>query len=152
MPVAARGAGGLGMTWGSESGLIKEAARKTEEGIMMHRYFRPVVLAAVLSLTTASAWAHAHPKVMEPAADSVGPAPAQISIRYTEGLEPKLSSIHVAGPSGDVGTKASTVDSGDATHMTLALPALKSGVYTVHWVAVATDGHRTEGSYSFTVK
>ena len=119
---------------------------------MMHRYLRPVVLAAALLMTTASAWAHAHPKVMEPAADSVGPAPAQVSIRYTEGLEPKLSSIHVASQSGPVVGKASVVDAADATHMTLALPALKPGSYTVHWVAVATDGHRTEGSYQFTVK
>ena len=119
---------------------------------MMHRSLRPVVLAAALFLSTASAWAHAHPKVMEPAANSVGPAPAQISIRYTEGLEPKLSSIHVSGQSGDVVGKASVVDAADATHMTLALPPLKPGTYTVHWVAVATDGHRTEGSYPFTVK
>ncbi len=100
-------------------------------------------------MATGSAFAHAHPKVMEPAVDSVGPAPAQVSIRFTEGLEPKFSSIHVAGANGAaVGQAASAVDAADATHMTLALPALKQGSYSVHWVAVATDGHRTEGSYS----
>ncbi|QCP51984.1 copper resistance protein CopC [Trinickia violacea] len=26
------------------------------------------------------------------------------------------------------------------------------GVYTISWVAVAADGHRTQGHYSFTVK
>ncbi|MGN6665976.1 MAG: copper resistance protein CopC, partial [Trinickia sp.] len=26
------------------------------------------------------------------------------------------------------------------------------GVYTVHWTAVAFDGHRTQGHYAFTVK
>jgi methionine-rich copper-binding protein CopC len=120
---------------------------------MTHRYFRPLVLAASLMMATGSAFAHAHPKVMEPGVDSIGPAPAQVSIRYTEGLEPKFSSIQVSGENGAAVTQAkSTVDSADATHMTLALPALKPGVYTVHWVAIATDGHRTEGTYHFTVK
>jgi methionine-rich copper-binding protein CopC len=98
--------------------------------MMKNRYFRPLLLAAALSISTGMAFAHAHPKVMEPAVDSVGPAPAQISIRYTEGLEPKFSSIQVTSDNGAAVTKAaSVVDGADATHMTLALPALKPGVY-----------------------
>jgi copper resistance protein C len=121
--------------------------------MMTTRYLRPFLLAAALSMTTASAFAHAHPKVMEPPVDSVGPAPAQVSIRFTEGLEPKLSSIHVAGENGAAVTQqASAVDASDGTHMTLALPVLKPGIYAVHWIAIATDGHRTEGNYKFTVK
>ena len=121
--------------------------------MMLHPYFRPVLLAAVLSMTTATAFAHAHPKVMEPAVDSVGPAPAQVSIRFTEGLEPKFSSIQVSDGNGAAVTHvASVVDTAEATHMTLALPALRPGIYTVHWIAIATDSHRTEGSYKFTVK
>jgi methionine-rich copper-binding protein CopC len=119
----------------------------------MKRYLRPVVLAFALSLATGSAFAHAHPKVMEPGVGFVGAAPAQVSIRFTEGLEPKFSSIQVSGADGAAVTKAaSVVDAGDATHMTLALPALRQGSYSVHWIAVATDGHRTEGTYSFTVR
>jgi methionine-rich copper-binding protein CopC len=120
---------------------------------MKNRYFRPLLLAAVLAMTTGSAFAHAHPKVMEPGVDSIGPAPAQVSIRFTEGLEPKFSSIQVSGANGAAVSKAmSVVDSADATHMTLGIPALKPGSYAVHWIAVATDGHRTEGIYHFTVK
>ena len=120
---------------------------------MMLRSLRSLLLPAVLMMATGSAFAHAHPKVMEPAVDSVGPAPAQVSIRFTEGLEPKFSSIQVTSDNGAAVTRAaSVVDAADATHMTLALPALKPGVYSVHWVAIATDGHRTEGTYHFTVK
>src|ERR1700744_3698601 len=119
----------------------------------MKRYLRPVVLAAALCLATGSAFAHAHPKVLEPAVGSVGPAPTQVSIRFTEGLEPKLSSIQVAGANGAAVTQAkSVVDAADATHMTLALPALNPGAYSVHWISIAIDGHRTEGNYPFTVK
>src|ERR1700680_1491427 len=96
---------------------------------MTNRYFRSLLLAAALLTVTGSAFAHAHPKATDPAAGSVGPAPAQVSIRFTEGLEPKLSSIHVASQSGPVVGKESVVDAADATHMTLALPALKPGSY-----------------------
>jgi copper resistance protein C len=127
--------------------------RKNEKKTMKNRYIRPLLLAASLMLTTGIASAHAHPKVMEPGIDSIGPAPAQVSIRFTEGLEPKFSSIQVSSENGATVTQAkSTVDAADATHMTLVLPALKPGSYSVHWVAIATDGHRTEGTYHFTVK
>jgi copper resistance protein C len=36
--------------------------------------------------------------------------------------------------------------------MTVVLPPLPSGTYTVHWVAVSVDSHRTQGGYNFTVK
>src|SRR5438270_12173316 len=112
---------------------------------MRYRYLRSLTLAAALLMATGSAFAHAHPKILEPAADSVGPAPAQVSIRFTEGLEPRLSSIHVSAANGSAVTQAhSAVDAADAAHMTLALPALKPGIYSVHWVAIASDGHRTE--------
>jgi copper resistance protein C len=120
---------------------------------MKNRTLRSLTLAAAMLTATGSAFAHAHPKVLEPAVDSVGPAPAQVSIRFTEGLEPKLSSIHVSTESGAAITQVhSAVDAADATHMTLALPVLKPGIYSVHWVAIAADGHRTEGTYKFTVK
>jgi len=34
----------------------------------------------------------------------------------------------------------------------LALPTLPSGEYRVTWQAVARDGHRTSGDYTFTIK
>jgi methionine-rich copper-binding protein CopC len=34
----------------------------------------------------------------------------------------------------------------------VALNALTPGVYTVAWIAVADDGHHTQGHYGFTVK
>ncbi len=44
------------------------------------------------------------------------------------------------------------VDPSDPTRMTVSLPALETGVYTVSWKAVsATDGHQTEGAFTFSV-
>jgi hypothetical protein len=44
------------------------------------------------------------------------------------------------------------VDPSNPTHVELKLPKLEPGVYDVHWVSVAADGHRLDGDYSFTVK
>src|ERR1700731_2427671 len=99
---------------------------------MKNRTLRSLLLAAALLTATGSAFAHAHPKGLDPAPESVGPAPAQVSIRFTEGSEPSLSSIQVSSDSGaGVAKTASVVDASDATHMTLALPALKPGIYSV---------------------
>ena len=36
--------------------------------------------------------------------------------------------------------------------MQVALTNLTAGTYTVAWIAVASDGHRTQGHYAFTLK
>ncbi len=101
---------------------------------------------------TGHAYAHAHPKAMMPAADATVAAPAEVSMTFSEALEAAFSSLAVLDAAGHA------VISGkvelDATHTTmhLAAPGLAPGVYTVQWVAVSRDGHRTSGSYHFTVK
>lgn len=119
---------------------------------MTHRPLR-YVAAAVLTVAAIAAYAHAHPTKTTPEPNSIVSSPAQVSIEFSEGLEPKLSSIQLTNEAGTVVSKASSaVDAADAKHMTLALPALAPAVYTVKWVSVATDGHKLEGSYKFTVK
>lgn len=117
-----------------------------------HRlHFIAAVALALLAPT--AALAHAHPKVMDPAPDTTVTAPNHVSIEFSEGLDPKFSSLRLTNEGGNIVSKvSSTVEAGDPKHMTLALPALAPGVYVVHWVSVATDGHRLEGSYNFTVK
>jgi methionine-rich copper-binding protein CopC len=98
------------------------------------------------------AQAHAHPKVMVPAADATVAAPAEVSVTFTEALEEAFSSLKVQDAAGHAvaGGKIEL----DAAHTTMhmSLPPLAAGAYTVQWVAVARDGHRTSGSYRFTVK
>lgn len=115
-------------------------------------------LAAAMALAfTQLACAHAHPTQRMPAAGAVvgaGPSePKQVSIEFDDPLEPAFSSLHVTDAAGQSVTSAkSSVDTNDKKRMSVALQALKPGAYTVSWVAVAADGHRTQGRYSFTVK
>ena len=112
-----------------------------------------IVVAALALLTPAVALAHAHPNVMDPATDSTVTAPMHISVEFSESLDPKFSSLRLTNAGGTAVSKASSAVSTTAPkHMTLDLPKLSPGVYVVHWVSVATDGHRLQGSYKFTVK
>lgn len=109
--------------------------------------------AAVLTLSALPAFAHAKPKTITPEPNSTVAAPAQVSIFFTEALEPKFSSLQLMDEKGtEVSRNKSVVDPANAKHMTLALPKLGPGVYRVHWVTAALDGHRMDGDYSFKVQ
>ncbi|WDD95007.1 copper homeostasis periplasmic binding protein CopC [Burkholderia sp. FERM BP-3421] len=110
---------------------------------------------AVLALTlSAAAFAHAKPEHSEPAANAVvTDAPHAVAIDFTEPLEPAFSSIVVTDAAGQPAADGrATIDAANRKRMSVALKPIAAGDYTVRWVAVATDGHRTQGSYRFSVK
>lgn len=103
--------------------------------------------------STGEAWAHAHPVQQTPAPNTTVSAPAAVTVVYTEPIEAALSRLNVLDAQGkQVNTaKAHVTDSGHKS-LEVTLPKLSPGQYTVQWVAVADDGHRTHGGYTFTVK
>ena len=110
------------------------------------------VLFAVALATAPLALAHTHPTQMSPAADVTVSAPDAVVIHFSEPLEPKFSSISVTDAGGHVVNKEASTCAPDAKSMSVKLPVLKPGSYTVNWVGVSTDTHRTQGDYKFTVK
>jgi methionine-rich copper-binding protein CopC len=113
------------------------------------------VTAALLALTlTQLAQAHAYPtKQMPGAGAAVATSQKDVAIDFDDELEPAFSSIAVTDASGkSVASGKSAVDASNKKHMSVALDALTPGTYTVVWVAVADDGHRTQGHYTFTAK
>ncbi|MCX5540050.1 copper resistance protein CopC [Paraburkholderia sp. CNPSo 3076] len=111
-------------------------------------------VAALLIATCQLAQAHAYPTHQAPGAGSTVPASQKdVAIDFDDGLEPAFSSITVTDAQGGAVTRGKAViDPSNSKHMSVALNPLTPGVYTVSWVAVATDGHRTQGHYTFTVK
>ena len=110
---------------------------------------------AALSLAIAQlANAHAYPKrQVPPPGASMSVSPREVSIDFDDGLEAAFSAITVPDAQRrSVTLGKSMVDSSNPRHMSVLLNPLTSGVYTVTWVAVAADGHRTEAEYTFTVK
>ena len=115
--------------------------------------FQASFAVGLLAFTSLPASAHSRPKAMSPEAGSTVTAPSELSVYFTEALEPKFSSLQLTDQKGTVLNKQHAVlDARDNKHLTLALPALASGMYHVHWTSSAVDGHRLDGDYSFTVK
>ncbi|MDN7902680.1 copper homeostasis periplasmic binding protein CopC [Burkholderia diffusa] len=111
-------------------------------------------LVALSFVVAQAAHAHAHPKTLDPAANAtLSSAPHAVTIDFSETLEPAFSSIAVTDSHGQsvVDGKAA-IDAGNRKRMHVELANLTPGTYTVAWVAVATDGHRTQGHYTFTLK
>jgi copper resistance protein C len=97
-----------------------------------------------------AAEAHASLDHAEPRGGStVETAPREITLWFTENLEPAFSTIDVRDADG------ARVDQGKAqvseTVMRVGLKPLPPGTYKVHWRAVSADTHAIEGSFSFQV-
>ncbi len=119
----------------------------------MHRSTLAFIPLAGCLAGSAPAFAHAFLKSATPAVGStVSAAPAQVVIDYTEGVEPKFSTIEVQDASGArMDTGAAQTAPGNDKQLMVGLKPLKPGAYKVIWHATATDTHKTDGSYSFTV-
>lgn len=111
-----------------------------------------LLFAALFLALIPAAFAHTEPVSMVPAVNSVVSAPPAVTIHFSGALEPKFSSITVTDASGQQVSKEASKVGTDTKVMTVAVPPLAPGVYTVHWVGVSTDSHREQGSYKFTVK
>ena len=100
-----------------------------------------------------AALAHVFPQKQEPGAGATVASPAQVRVLFDGPLEPAFSSLTVTDASGkQVNAQKSAVDEHQPAVIAVPLPPLAAGRYTVHWVAVASDGHRTHGDYKFDVK
>jgi copper resistance protein C len=110
--------------------------------------------AALTGLCCASAaLAHVFPQHQEPGAGTTALSPPEVRITFDGPLEPAFSTLTVTDASGKRATTAKgAVDPSQPSTLSVALPALSPGRYSVHWAAVADDGHRTHGDYSFNVK
>ena len=113
-------------------------------------------IAASLAFALAAGAAHAHAQ-LERATPSVGGTVAsagEIRLKFSEGVEPRFSGVALTSESGEATPLgAPSVDPADNSVLIVKVgKALAAGVYTVNWRAVSVDTHKTQGSFSFTVK
>jgi methionine-rich copper-binding protein CopC len=106
------------------------------------------------TLVTPSVLAHAHLKQQIPAADSLVTAPRMLTLNFSEGIEPGFSGVVVTDTQKQViRTGTATRDEKNKAQLTVPLEqTLTSGIYQVDWHVVSVDGHKTTGSYHFSVK
>jgi methionine-rich copper-binding protein CopC len=111
---------------------------------------RPVFI-LILSLASPSlVKAHAFLDHADPKVGSTVSSPSQVTVFMTEELEGAFSRLQVFDGKGTEVDKKNAKVSG-AT-MTVSVPILAAGTYKVAWKAVATDTHRTSGTFNFTVR
>ena len=106
----------------------------------------PLLLWLVPSTVSAHAMLdHADPRV----GNKVASPPHQLTLWFTQKLEPAFSSVTVTNANGE------RVDSGkprvSGNQMSVSLRAGGSGTYHVNWKVLSVDTHTTDGSFTFEV-
>jgi methionine-rich copper-binding protein CopC len=114
-----------------------------------------LALGAALALAVGgSAFAHAKLVSADPAAGGVAKAqPSSIDLTFSEEISGKLSGAKVTDGAGAAQAASTMLDKSAKAMMVMFKAPLAAGTYKVDWHAVASDdGHKTTGTYSFTVK
>ena len=120
----------------------------------MARTLSAGLLALALLLTTAAEVpAHAFLDRAEPrVGGKLHTPPAQVTLWFTERLEPAYSRVTVVDETGRRVDKADgAVDGADARVLRASLGPLAPGKYKVIWRVLSVDTHVTEGDFTFTV-
>jgi copper resistance protein C len=115
---------------------------------MRLRIFVISLLLTVFSDAAAQAHAlldHANP----PVGSTVASAPQEVTLTFTQNLEPAFSSVQVTAADGARVDQDKAQISGNT--MRVGLKSLAAGSYRVRWQALSVDTHKTEGSFTFSV-
>ena len=112
-------------------------------------------LVAALLMTMASGEAGAH-AFLDHAAPAVGSvirgSPSQVSLWFTQELEPAFSTVKVQDRNGNqVDKQDNHVDRANPALLQVSVPQLSPGRYRVVWRALSVDTHVTEGDFTFDV-
>ena len=113
-----------------------------------------VAVALFSALAVSQVSAHAELVRSNPEANAVlDQSPVQVELLFSEPLEEKISTIKVYDSSGvTVDDGNSSVDASNPERMTISLPPLLEGIYSVSWIVISQiDGHQTAGSFPFAV-
>ncbi len=111
-----------------------------------------VAAGALGLLLAASAAAHSLLLESSPAADAtLNEGPPQISLRFNNRIEKKLSTIRVLDARGAARPVTVLAGEGAADRLIAAVPALTPGTWRVEWQVLSTDGHIVSGGFSFRV-
>ncbi|GJH28602.1 copper resistance protein CopC [Caballeronia peredens] len=118
-----------------------------------NKLIAPVVATLAIALAPAIAFAHGKLESAEPPVNgTVSTAPGVLRLTFNEDLEPTFSTIKVADASGaPVGEEKAKVDPANKRILTLAVPKLAAGTYSVQWAVMTGDSHKAKGTYKFSV-
>ena len=112
-----------------------------------------IVVFLILVAASARLEAHAFLEEANPGVGStIQTSPSEVRIRFTENIEPAVSSIQVFDASGkEVDKRDLHLDRSDHALLHISLPPLRAGTYKVVWRVVSVDTHVTNGNFTFWV-
>ncbi len=120
-----------------------------------HRQLWARLFAALLFLfSSANVMAHAQYERSDPGRRSIVTRPPEvIKIWFSEQLEPAYSNIIIKNKKGEqITEEKAVVDSEDTKLLSLKLPKLVPGKYTVFYKVLSVDGHVVDSKFKFKVK
>ncbi len=122
--------------------------------LYLRRFSLTLVLGLLATVFVLPVSAHALLITATPAPNAIlNEAPNLIELWMTEPVESGFTRIKVLDSNGiQVQDGDTIIDPADATHVTVALPDLPEGIYTVSWKALSIlDGHITTGTFPFAI-
>ena len=111
-----------------------------------------LVLAGLLAmLSPASAAAHSLLVGSTPPAGAVlATPPLELTLRFNNRIEKRLSSVRLVDERGAVATAlVQTSEADGADRLIARVPPLAPGAWRVEWQVFSADGHVVSGSYAF---
>ena len=106
----------------------------------------PLMLLLAAGEATAHAFLdHAEPRV----GNTVATAPHEVTLWFTQKLEPAFSAITVTDASGQRVDAGKTRVSG--SQMSVSMRSGGPGIYHVTWHVLSVDTHTTDGNFTFKV-
>ena len=120
----------------------------------MRRVILVALAATAASLALpAAAWAHAALLQTSPVASRVvNTPPTEVSLRYSEPVEPRFAIVSVTNAAGDKETTGPPRRSpANANTLVVPLKKLGEGWYLVYWRVISVDGHPVRGAFTFAV-
>ena len=120
------------------------------------RHLIASLAAAVLLATAWTLPAGAHAVLVRstpPGRATLAEKPDRVQLWFNERLEPAFSSVSVwssAGTQVDAGD--ARVGPDDAKRLSVTLPPLPPGAYSVRYRVLSVDGHVIDSSFSFTIR
>ena len=119
----------------------------------MRQFVQRFALLLLAAWSASPAGAHAVLDYSVPAArTTLRASPKELTLKFTQRLEPAFSSVHVFDSKGKpVDRGDSRIDAADPTSLRVSLPSLSSGRYRVSWRVLSIDTHVTQGEFTFDV-
>ena len=115
---------------------------------------RAAIVVALALLLPAAAAAHAVLVKSSPARRAVlALSPARVELTFNERLEPAYSTLSVwAAGDKRVDDGKVVIAPDNPRRVSVGLPSLSAGAYTVKFRVLSVDGHLVEGTYPFEIR